>query len=270
MVERTERANSQAVPRHLYKFRSLRDDLKKFAKDLIVKQHLYFSKPTQLNDPFEFRPALELALSRSEMHEYAQRQIQRHYPDKNRDERRRLEAEVVAKAEANRSSFKEGLAQVFWDTVDQSGVFSLSPHFLDVLMWPHYADDHTGICVRFDTIAMIMIPDLVPLKVSYFEERPLCHPILDDRIDMLKKAALTKGLPWAYEEEWRVLRHHGGGQVVPVEAPIVSGVILGARITPENRDEVLTWVSECKRPMEVLQSRLHERTYTLEVEPGAV
>jgi hypothetical protein len=257
MVERIAPDPDSQVPAHLYKYRSLRGEAKKFARDLIVNQRLYFAKPVDLNDPFEFRPALDTSVTPEQKRAYIKRLVQKIYSKNSRPERRRIEKRL------DTPSYKEAVANSYRMTMDKIGVFSMSAQHLHLLMWPHYADNHAGICVRFNTLALIQA-GLVPMSVTYSQARPITYPMLDEPQVMLDNAARTKGLPWAYEEEWRLIVNRGGGQIIPVASPIVSGVILGARISEEDRIEVMRWVAECKHPVEVLQASIHERDYALE------
>jgi hypothetical protein len=258
MTDRIAPDPDAVVPKHLYKYRSLRGRLKAFARDLIVNQQLYFPAPPELNDPFEFRPVINLTVTKAQENAYLKGVVQRMEGDKNRAERRRKERQLAASANRN------ALAQSYRMTMDKIGVFSMSAKPLDLLMWPHYADNHTGICVQFDLWALVEIQH-APMPVTYSRERPVSNPMLEGPDEMLNKTALTKGLPWAYEDEWRLILNRRGGELVRFEQPIVSGVILGARINSDDRDEVLGWVRDTGRSVDVYQARFHDRDYALEI-----
>jgi hypothetical protein len=260
MVEQIAPDPAALVPKHLYKYRSLRGRSKAFVRDLLVNQRLYFPTPAELNDPFEFRPVLDLSVTNEQRQQYLRRLVQRLHGEKPRAERRRLEKTLAVAWNG------EALAESYRRTMDSVGVFSMSAQPLDLLMWPHYADNHAGICVRLDLWSLVRA-ECVPMFVTYRRERPVTNPMLDEPTAMLNKAALTKGLPWAYEKEWRLVLNERGGQVVQFEPPIPSGLILGARISPEDGNEVLGWVGECNRPMDVYQACFHEQNYALEARP---
>ena len=253
---------SAPVPRHLYKYRSLRGEAKSYARDLIVNQQLRFARPAELNDPFEFRPVVELSATHDQWRRYAKEAAQRNLSDKSRAERRRGESMMRGGTRTTKSA----LAASYRVTMDNVGVFSMSSQPLDLLMWPHYADNHAGVCVRFASDALVNAQHM-PMRVTYSCERPVTNPILEEPEVMLHKAALTKGLPWAYEQEWRLILNRLGGRVVRVGPPVISGVILGARVSPEDRAEVLGWVAACDRPMEVFEARFHPHAYALDLEP---
>ena len=250
------------IPRHLFKYRSLRGDLKDYVRDLVVDQKFYMASPPTLNDPFEFNPVIDLSATDEQKRRYVRGAMQRLHGDRARSERR-----LLAKSFNVSSATGKGvLAMSYRTTMDQVGVFSMSAKPLDLLMWPHYADNHAGICVQLAFWGFVT-PEFVPMPVIYRRERPTTNPLLDTPEAMLEKAALTKGLPWAYEQEWRIVLNRQGGQLIKFETPVVSGVILGARIKPSDRDDVLGWARACRRPMEVFQAFFHETDYALEMKP---
>jgi hypothetical protein len=245
----------------LYKYRSLRGLSKTFTRDLLTLQKLYFPTPPQLNDPFEFRPVVDVSSTAEERKEYVKGLVKR-TQNATRAERRRITKSV------NLDTLGDTLAESYRRVMDRSGVFSMSARPTDLLMWPHYADDHAGVCVRFDLLALTTTGH-PPFPVKYHRHRPIAYPMFDEPREMLEKVALCKGLPWSYEEEWRILLDSGGGRVLHFEAPVISGVILGARISAQDRQTVLDWVAACHRPMEALQARIDERDFALTLEPVA-
>lgn len=260
MEDRISPAPDALVPQHLYKYRSLRGSSKSFARELVLDQRLYFAKPADLNDPFEFRPVVDVSATQDQKKKYIKRLVGNLHGEKGRTERRLIEKKMGS------ASYEESLAASYRMTMDKVGVFSMSAESSDLLMWPHYADNHAGICVCIDFLALVQ-GGHVPMPVTYSHERPVAYPMFDEPREMLNKAALTKGLPWAYEQEWRLILNRRGGEVVQFVSPIVSAVILGARIGAQDRADVLSWVRASKRPMKVYESRFHERDYAIEVQP---
>ena len=132
-------------------------------------------------------------------------------------------------------------------------------------MWPHYADNHRGVCIRFD-METLLDTGHVPFRVNYANERPTCDTILEPTVEWVNKAVLTKGKPWEYEEEWRLVENRGAGTTIRMSAPAINGVLLGANISPADRAEVLQWVKEADRPIGVAQAKFHSSSYELELE----
>lgn len=250
------------VPRHLYKYKSLAGLAKSHTRDLVVNQKLYFAAPADLNDPFECKPILATSASPDREKRYISELVRRLNPEMSRSERKQIEKTLAA----NRPMFRDTMFNATQLTLSAVGIYSLSSRPLDLLMWPHYADEHRGICVRFDMEALIEAKH-VPIPVIYADQRPTCDTILEESVDWLDKAVLTKGTPWRYEQEWRLIQNRGARSLLPLFAPTIDGVLLGANISPANRDEVLRWVEDSGRLVAVAKARFHETSYALEIEP---
>lgn len=100
--------------------------------------------------------------------------------------------------------------------VNNVGICSLSRDPLNLLMWAHYAKDHTGFVIEFCIPIQAQTDEdalkrLIPFEVKYEEEKPIINPYDDERVNS-DKQFLVKGHDWAYEQEERVidyLREHG-------------------------------------------------------------
>lgn len=257
MVEHLAPDPKDNAPRHLYKYRSLAAAQKSHVRDLIIDQKLYFSKPAALNDPFEFSPVLETVASASEQHRHLKEIANRVNIGKPRHERRGIANRLIAQDSIRKHE------QAFRSTMSQVGVFSMTPRHLDLLMWPHYADNHRGICLRFDLQTLCQL-GLVPMPVQYSQQRPVYDFVRDNPQEMMTKSALTKGLPWGYEHEWRLVQSGKGGHVERVASQIMTAVILGARISSEDERDVLAWISDSPHTLEVFQAGFHAKDYALE------
>ena len=251
---------ARTVPRYLYKYRSLAGDSKEFTRDLIINQNLYFPAPADLNDPFECKPNLETLATIDQQKRYAAGLVNRTQAGKPRAERKRL----IKGIRADRAQFRQTILVSMRATLEAVGVYSLSARHLSLLMWPHYADNHRGVCVRFDMQALLNA-EQVPFPVQYEDQRPTCDTILEPTAEWLNKAVLTKGQPWEYEQEWRLVRNRGAKTTLRLTAPTVNGVLLGANISDSDRAEVRQWVRDAGRPVGVAQAKFHPTAYELEI-----
>jgi hypothetical protein len=83
------------------------------------------------------------------------------------------------------------------------GVICFGKHWKSPVMWAHYAQSHTGVCLGFD------VPDDKPREMVYQPERikwavDLTKPIRGVDSGLLEQVITTKYAQWAYEEEWRL------------------------------------------------------------------
>jgi len=249
------------IPRHLYKYKSLAGPAGAHTRDLVVNQNLYFPAPADLNDPFECKPHLATVATPEQQRRYMIQLVKRISPEKSRVERK----QIVNALAADRLLFRQTMFRATQATLDAAGIYSLSARPRDLLMWPHYADNHRGVCVRFDMQALLDAKH-VPFPVIYADQRPACDTILEETVDWLNKAVLTKGRPWEYEQEWRLVVNRGARSVLPLFAPTIDGVLLGANISAANRADVLQWAADARRTVVVAQARFHPTSYELVVD----
>jgi len=77
-----------------------------------------------------------------------------------------------------------------------------------ILMWSHYANDHKGVVVEFDTekVPFSYLPDyLLPVKYKTDKER-FCHGNDGEEFkEQLFNVVETKSSHWEYEEEVRLV-----------------------------------------------------------------
>ena len=80
-------------------------------------------------------------------------------------------------------------------------IYCLSPHPENILMWSHYADNHRGICLAFNTDIQLFGS---ALEVQYVQDCPCVNPNMLTP-DAVIAAILTKSDVWRYENEFRIL-----------------------------------------------------------------
>ena len=213
------------------------------------------------NDPFEGRPSIknvlthEVLLNSTEAHLEANwRTEYERLPDNIRQavsadqyhqsiqEHLRKEGNKIA---ATAGGLKSPITQQFHEQLDEhlgAACFSEVPDSL--LMWAHYAADHTGFVVEFDSCHPHFHESRTPSdefrrirRVNYREARPTKTMIESDGA----RVYLVKSGHWAYEREWRIFRSLKDAHTVLPDSPhkvhlfefpreSVKSIILGARI----------------------------------------
>ena len=130
-----------------------------------------------------------------------------------------------------------------------------------LLMWSHYANHHKGICVgvRPEVIRKLF------LEVQYVEEVPVMSVwsyVGKNRRPFVIRS-ISKYSLWSYEKEWRTI-----GKAGPRCFPgCVDTVIIGARAAPETRAAVHQAIADSGQPISVMEARLSDRVYRLEIVP---
>ena len=126
----------------------------------------------------------------------------------------------------------------------------------NMLMWSHYADKHTGICVEYDFSKMFSsVPNSMLFPVSYSTQRPVLpiekvckmksREFISDADafkvlfpDILKSFVIKSSI-WDYEKEWRHIVFTSDMKNRVVCLPIISAIIIGINISPENEKKIV-------------------------------
>ncbi|MBI1886954.1 MAG: DUF2971 domain-containing protein [Nitrosomonadales bacterium] len=119
------------------------------------------------------------------------------------------------------------------------GILTLSEVSDSLLMWAHYAANHTGLCIEYDVEAEADLGNGSLRPVSYSTEYPTLS-IYDFGVDILKttlRILTTKSMEWAYEKEWRYFENNKKNTEIPSPFEI-TGVIFGARMKTDQMDTV--------------------------------
>lgn len=152
--------------------------------------------------------------------------------------------------------------------LDRTGIFCLSEVNNDTLMWSHYADSHRGVCIEYATSDDLLFGCEL-IRVRYATKYPaLSSSDTPDR-KYIRKYLSTKSNRWKHEREWRIIHHDPGLKDIPPEneANDLAAVILGCKISNEDRDEIVRAVQSRADGTLTFQVSLVDTSYDLRVEP---
>ena len=148
------------------------------------------------------------------------------------------------------------------------GVICFGKHWKSPVMWAHYAQSHTGVCLGFD------VPDDKPRQVVYEPERinwavDLAKPIRGVDTSLLEKVITTKYAQWAYEEEWRLFAKLEDPDPVNGEYYLNFGadlmlrqIIVGARCS-NSVGSFKRLVGDVEMSVEIIKARPAFETFTM-------
>jgi hypothetical protein len=190
----------------LYKYRNWSNQ---DHKRLIFQGELYIASPKDFNDPFDCRITQNFSLldSDEKINKYIRKLV-----DLNRD-RLYNNGENVSQYEKrvyqrlkyfSKEEQEKWNAYTFRNQDEYYGIVSLSKIWNSILMWGHYAHNHTGFCVGLYESKLI--------ESNYFGKGgPVIYddsfPELDPQAPMTFEdkysATHTKAKAWEYEQEYR-------------------------------------------------------------------
>jgi hypothetical protein len=253
----------------LYKYLPFNDGSLKILSEGTIK----FTKPSEFNDPFDCDPEYDIA----NIDKYLEsrpdivKKALKYRNAKCRD----IHVEIAAMTERLENAINHGhLGQ---EAADNVGICSLTMEPLNLLMWAHYAQNHTGFVVEFEIPVEGFYPAdyvkylewLIPQVVEYEWEKPIVK-FGDDQDTKMKKQFLVKGKDWQYEEEHRVIDFIRKSGIHKYDrSTILKSVIAGIKIDPKNYDKLKNTVSDLKSKglkIELFQAKRIKGEYGVYVE----
>jgi hypothetical protein len=199
--------------------------INKYLLDSLVSSELHFSSRTQINDPFDCNIDISLVVDRL----------------------------VQTKGSEHIDLFQKFLSdseliQQFQKNIDSLGIGSFSLELHETLMWSHYADDHKGVCIRYDFPMNFLDNEDEIMGVSKVSYEPnAVSDWLQDNIELfrddhqkfiiglLKNVLTSKAPSWKYEQEARIIRPITGRYEIPRKT--MTRVIFGLQTS--HQDEKL-------------------------------
>jgi len=162
----------------------------------------------------------------------------------------------------------EEIRRIMADTT----VFCLSETYDNLLMWSHYAKNHTGVVIKFLSLPEVDSPLITAQPVRYTPQMPrLNFDVLMDfdkaRKHVLETITLTKSEVWAYEKEWRIicaLRNKTQSyEILPYAPEEVGTVYLGCKIAKDDKEEIIEITRHKYAKAKIFQAEKHEREFAL-------
>ncbi|WP_065188536.1 DUF2971 domain-containing protein [Shewanella woodyi] len=226
--------------------------------DSLLDRHAYFSTPMSYNDPFEGDFTLSLEdLDPKELMSIIQFALESKDVSTPSILQSVPQDFLYTQLESVIKQNPQHFAQLIIDTLRLSvGFYCLTEEPEDVLMWAHYAANHSGIALEFERT-----PDstcgTMTFEVDYFDVPPVIS-LSDIIIDFnqannsktleekarylsdssLRKLLYSKTKTWGHENEWRT-SHKPGRHDMP--GKLVS-IIFGYDVKPK----VIDYLKSCK------------------------
>lgn len=260
------------LPKSLFKYCCF-DDANRNISNL-QKDIVWLSSPANFNDPYEFSAKIDI-----------DEVLRRNYDDKinvffdsifkdsfSDEEKKALRNdsrsydEIVLELVSNGKITKEKLDDFesrYLGVIEQSianedikklfKVSSFSEYNDLLLMWSHYAHNHTGFCIEYDIeplpIDHPLTKSLYP--VAYSKEfvnitEYYLHKTQNPNPDYLLPVMIKKSLEWEYEQEWRLIIIDDAEIGIEFSMPKPKAIYLGSKFDPDNLKKVYTFCSTHK------------------------
>ncbi|WP_394897758.1 DUF2971 domain-containing protein [Clostridium butyricum] len=206
------------VPQKLYKYRSLNE----YTLESLKESYVYASSPLDFNDIFDCRDNID-------------------YRDIEINKNKVLSEVSHLSSEKYKKYLLAKTIHGFEYITNICRIACFSETNKSNLMWSHYSENHTGICIEYDynTKNETIINHIFPVKYSKkpINTMELKNPDVNNynyecELDILI-SAITKSKEWEYEKEWRFIiastifdKDREGAKFL---TPIPNSILLGSR-----------------------------------------
>jgi len=246
------------LPRNIYKYYAINDNF----FDVIENNNLWFSAPNRFNDPFDCKIIINFGKTKKEIIQNLNIFFSEMFIDNEAREKFEIFSRKIKK-------FNDLFNLMLHYTFDeQVGVCCFSEVPNSLLMWAHYGNSHTGICLRFENRKKNIIRNnLIP--VQYFNKYPefdLTKTEKNDFQSFLLHIISSKGNDWDYEFEWRAIVESGGNKLYVFPKDILTGIIFGINTTTANKNEIKRIIKKKKyENVKYYQAEMGINEYTIKI-----
>lgn len=163
-------------------------------------------------------------------------------------------------------SFEIGTKQIHTEICKTFGVSCFTERSDNMLMWAHYADKHTGVCVEYNFGKLFSgNQNLLLFPVNYTKRRPIIPlekvvdfsegnlTIINEKLNLLlpdiMKSLISKSDIWQYEKEWRLIQNIKDENDRKIRLPLISGIYCGINISNENLQKITALAEKKNIPL---------------------
>lgn len=253
-----------------------------FEKNLL-NSTIYQADPYEFNDPFEIYPVLDYSTNIKDIRLYLTWLIMKKENLSKAIARRKAVMWIGQYKLGSRKKVDEMVKNMLKEFRKTIGVSCYTTKPDNLLMWAHYACNHTGACMQFyfpDNKTGIVnpprnkpdMPPTFPLKVNYSSQRPImtflkkANSIEDD--ENTYRSLTTKSVEWKYENEYRICTMGYVGEV-NYDPSYLKSIILGSQMNKEEEDKIRKNVKKLYGNIAIYRANLHDTEYKLEI-PGLI
>jgi hypothetical protein len=225
----------ERLPRYVYKYRPPNT----YTNNIIADCQLWLSNPSQFNDPFDCQIIpVSNDVTLSEIKNYLKLCV----PDSEDEVVQAVAEHMLSNPLELEALVNNSIRETIINKVGVS-CFARKPD--NILMWSHYAEAHTGLCLKYDILSdedffTSMLPVIYD---SVYPQYNFLHSVKEDYFqaseDLIFKGLLTKSSLWSYEEEWRVIKiGQGASGAHSFKKQSLTEVLFGCKASSKFIDEI--------------------------------
>lgn len=262
-----ERLWCDESPRTLIKFYpgKYEADGTNYFLDNLRSSKIWLSSPLFFNDPFDCAVNYDF-----ETEAFRQSQCMLNLLVGESEVRKILDSEIAKTTLSNvEKTMKKHMSMPLKNFEDSMRVacFSEPDNLTSLIMWSHYADSHSGVCVEYDfeTVKNVVPTACIPVKYTDVYRYSINPKNNEEGVANFFKM-YTKSTEWEYEKEWRISVQLENslerGCVMPIATP--KRIYLGCRIKNRLKEDVTSFCRDNK--IELYQMKIIPGSFCLDYE----
>lgn len=218
-------------PTNVYKFHSLNLHL----IEMLTNGEFYMSQRNELNDPFD--SSFKITLD-----DYLKLYNER-YPDLLNDKEQYNR--VIFLYKTSMENGETDWARNIEHSSPSQRITCFTENYNNPLMWAHYAQNHSGVCLHFRTDIDENLKNAL-LPVEYVDELIDIKCMAD-----FDRCLLAKLRPWHIEKEWRIISPNNK---FPFEKDALVEIIFGLKV----KDDTINWFRQFLEGVFYMQTSIHK------------
>lgn len=253
-------------PKVLYKYISWNNQ---FHKQILLENEIYFSSFDQFNDPFEgeypYRFREEDLTNENIIEYFYQYFVRSGKLDTGEQYTRQYLEKTIDKNPLKQDKYwkKINALKGFNEKV---GIFCLSKLNDNHLMWSHYANSHSGLCIGLELNCLARDLRINFRKVVYSENFPRM-PLLPKTETEYLPFLYTKSNDWSYEQEYRFFETRKARTKVNISNEVFSELIFGCKMPESTKREISIFALEKYPSIKLFETAIDDEKFQLNVIP---
>jgi hypothetical protein len=242
----------------------------------LASNSIYLSNTKGFNDPWDCRPCFDLTrLDEPAFYERQVQWFQRVDKERNTHLSAQEHEKRAARLRDDRAFLEHCIREMGGIEADIQGryrVYCLTTKPADTLMWSHYAENHTGICLEFRCDNAVLSS---ALKVLYCEAYPSLD-LADNDPQTVLLPLLAKATDWSYEDEYRLIAQEESAalnrdslitktNLLRLPDGVLTSIIVGCVAPRSTREAVAEIVKRSGHRIELQEARRVPNHYSLTI-----
>jgi hypothetical protein len=232
---------------------------------LVSSSSLVFKNPTIFNDPYDCYPGLI-------DFDHIPKKYRKYLIEKYKSQ---INPQIVNRVQKSSNSdmtlyFRD---KAFPIELSKLAITCFSEKYDSLLMWSHYSNSHTGVCIGFDLQKLYFnllefYPALIKVKYS---DRLLRTEYFRDTHEAISNCFRIKSKCWEYEKEIRILLMNltldsSKKIFIPFNKEAINRIYLGSTIDSETENRIRSLCSRDLPNTKIYKMRLEKNNFRLVTE----